>query len=404
MTVSIKLSAKIPSALQEVLLCDEQPMAGGGKLAILTLNRASTLNALDLSMVTALLAIVQQWRADSSIHALFIDSRLDKAFCAGGDVRAMRKSALARTITESTVTENTATESSVMDEPCIDAEAFFAAEYRLDYTLHSFGKPVIIWGHGIVMGGGLGIFVAGSHRIATAATRIAMPEITIALFPDVGAAYFLPRMPGRSGIFCALTAARLNATDACYAGLATHFLAHGQKQDVLQALLSLSLSGDLSKDNSAITKLLNEAAANNSESAPPAVLQAHQAVIDQCCMGDDLAVMINNILDVKIDDDWWRDCQMTLRAGSPITARVIERQLRLSATMTLAEVFQLDYMLATNIVRHPEFSEGVRALLVDKDRQPRWIYASVNAVPDALIDDLFTPPWPHNPLADMTQS
>lgn len=369
----------------DALLCRTEPLATGGKLAVLRLNRAATLNALDLPMVTALLTQVQQWRDDPEVRALWIDSALDKAFCAGGDVRAMRESALART---------------APDQPCVDAEAFFAAEYRLDYTLHRFGKPVIVWGHGIVMGGGLGIFAAGSHRIVTAATRIAMPEITIALFPDVGAGYFLPRMPGHSGLFCALTASRLNAADALYAGLATHRLAHIQKEDVLWALGHLTLNGDDS-DNQKINALLGMFVNKNTESLPDSCLQKYRHIVDECCDPDDLASTVSRILEQVIDDPWWRECQATLRAGSPLTARVIQRQLQKTAVMSLLEVFQLDYVLATNIVRHPEFSEGVRALLVDKDRQPQWHYKTVREVPDCLVDHLFAPPWIQHPLAEL---
>jgi enoyl-CoA hydratase/carnithine racemase len=369
------------------LLCETQAFAAGGSLAILRLNRASSLNALDLPMVTALLAQVQAWRDDPEIRALWIESTLEKAFCAGGDVRAMRDSALAR---------------SAADQPCVDAEAFFAAEYRLDYTLHRFGKPVIAWGHGIVMGGGLGIFAAASHRIVTATTRIAMPEITIALFPDVGAGYFLPRMPGRLGLFCALTAAQLNASDALAVGLATQRLAHSQKADVLWALSHLALKGD-GRDTQKIAALLNLFAAKNPEPLPDSPLQNYRTVIDHCCDLDDLSLIIERILQHSIDDPWWQACQANLRAGSPLTARVIQRQLQQSAALSLLEVFQLDYVLASNIVRHPEFSEGVRALLVDKDRQPRWQYPTVNEVPDSLIDTLFTPPWSQNPLADLAE-
>ena len=371
-----------------VLLCQERALAGGGKLAVLTLNRASSLNALDLPMVRALLDNVQQWYVDPAIRALFIDSALEKAFCAGGDVRAMRDSALAR---------------SAADQPCVDAEAFFAAEYQLDYLLHRFGRPVIVWGHGIVMGGGLGIFAAGSHRIVTATTRIAMPEITIALFPDVGAGYFLPRMPGKAGLFCALTAARLNAGDALYAGLATHRLMHSQKTAVLEALTGLQLSGDDNGalNNLAVSEVLRQFAANNTELQPEPVLQSQQALIDACCAAEEPQIILNRILACSAESDWWRDCQANLQAGSPLTAAVIFRQLQMTASLSLAEVFQLDYLLATNIVRHPEFAEGVRALLVDKDRQPRWLYPSVDQVPDSVLNALFTAPWPVNPLAGL---
>lgn len=388
MTFSQNNSLPLPASIAGAVRCEEVKLACGGMLAILTLNKPATLNALDLPMVTALLQIVLRWKKDESVRALFIDSVVEKAFCAGGDVRAMRESALKR---------------SSEDAPCEEAEAFFSAEYRLDYALHTFGKPVIVWGHGIVMGGGLGIFAAGSHRVVTESTRIAMPEITIALFPDVGASHFLQKMPGSSGHFCALTAARLAASDAIYTELATHCLAQDKKSQVLNSLLTAPFTGNDADDRKMITALLNAYVDKQSDIQSSSQLQKYQALIDQCCDGGDIACVVDNILAVSSSDKWWQDCQQSLQQGSPITLRVIEKQWQLAANVSLAEVFQLDYLLATNIVRHPEFSEGVRALLVDKDRQPKWKYTSVREVPDSVVEALFSPPWPQNPLADLSE-
>jgi enoyl-CoA hydratase/carnithine racemase len=154
-------------------------------------------------------------------------------------------------------------------------------------------------------------------------------------------------------------------------------------------------------NNLAVSELLRQFAANNTEPQPESVLKSQQALIDACCAAEEPQVIVNRILACSADSDWWRECQANLRGGSPLTARVIFRQLQMTVTMTLAEVFQLDYLLATTIVRHPEFAEGVRALLVDKDRQPRWLFDSVDEVPDGVLDGLFTAPWPVNPLAGL---
>jgi len=147
--------------------------------------------------------------------------------------------------------------------------------------------------------------------------------------------------------------------------------------------------------------VLRQFAANNTELQPEPVLQSQQALIDACCAAEEPQIILNRILACSAESDWWRDCQANLQAGSPLTAAVIFRQLQMTASLSLAEVFQLDYLLATNIVRHPEFAEGVRALLVDKDRQPRWLYPSVDQVPDSVLNALFTAPWPVNPLAGL---
>ena len=165
------------------ILFDELP-AGTGKLGRVTLNVAATLNSLTLDMVDLLQAQMDAWRVDDEIAAIFVEGTGDKAFCAGGDVQALHRSAVA-----------------TPGGPCDYAESFFEREYRLNYTLHTYNKPIICWGHGIVMGGGLGVMAGCSHRVVTQKTRIAMPEVTIALFPDVGGTWFLNHMPGKAGYF-----------------------------------------------------------------------------------------------------------------------------------------------------------------------------------------------------------
>ena len=163
---------------------------GQRKLGRITLNVEATLNSLTLDMVDLLQARLNAWATDDEIAAVFIEGAGEKAFCAGGDVQALHASATA-----------------TPGGPCDYAEAFFTREYRMNYTLHTYAKPIVCWGHGIVLGGGLGVMAGCSHRVVTERTRIAMPEITIALFPDVGGSWFLNRAPGRSGEFLALTQA-----------------------------------------------------------------------------------------------------------------------------------------------------------------------------------------------------
>ena len=178
-----------------------------GAIGHITLNVPATLNSLTLTMVDQIQSTLEQWRDRSDIAVILIDGSGDKAFCAGGDVQALRDSCLASP-----------------GGPCDYAETFFTREYRMNFTLHTYPKPIICWGSGIVMGGGLGILAGCRIRIVTETTRIAMPEVTIALFPDVGGSWFLNRMPGGTGLFLGLTGASINAGDALYTGIANRFM------------------------------------------------------------------------------------------------------------------------------------------------------------------------------------
>lgn len=367
--------------MPEQVAYQELDTACGRRIGVATLDAPKTLNSLTLDMVDSLLARFGEWQTDDDICAVVLRGNGEKAFCAGGDVQALHRSA----------TENPG-------GPCSYAETFFEREYRLDFLLHTFAKPVLCFGHGIVMGGGLGLFAGCSHRIVTERTRVAMPEITIALYPDVGGSWFLNRMPGKTGLFVALTAASLNAADMLYAGMADHYLPSDQLDNLLQSLQAATWDG---QDATTVVDATISVATAGAEPDKPAALQQHRALIDSLCAGDSLSAVVTAILADTTDNAWLQKGRDALRGGSPIAAHTIWEQLRRSAKFSLAEVFQFELMLSTNVVRYPEFAEGVRALLIDKDRTPAWRFASVDEVPAELIDTLFTPPWDDNPLADL---
>lgn len=364
--------------MSEVVLFEVQNSVG-----IVTLNIEKTLNSLTLEMVELMYPKLVQWQSNADIAAIFIQGAGEKALCAGGDVQQLYRSAIG-----------------TPGGPCEYAETFFNKEYRLDYLLHTYSKPVICWGHGIVMGGGLGLMAAASHKVVTEKTRIAMPEITIALFPDVGGSWFLNRMPGKSGLFVALTAASLNAADALYLGLGDSYVNHSAKQQYLDALTAIQWSD--SRDHNDV--LINEVSTQLSGvDLPTGNVEKYAQEIALCCASEDLAENVEAILALQSDDKWLQKAQRSLAHGSPITAKVIAEQLRGARDMSLAQVFQRELILATNIVRHPEFAEGVRALLIDKDQQPQWTYKTIAAVPEAVIAQFLTAPWALNPLSDLTE-
>ena len=368
------------------VLFDQLPCGNGQAIGRARLNVEATLNSLTLVMVDLLSEQLLKWQRDSAIVAVFIDGAGERALCAGGDVQALHQSSVSQP-----------------GGPCEYAETFFEREYRLDYLLHNFTKPAIVWGHGIVMGGGLGILSACNHRIVTEKTRISMPEVTIALFPDVGGSYFLNKMPGLCGRFLALTAASINGADSLYAGLADYFINHQHKDAFVEMLQQLQWRGDKHVDDQSISAAATALQQLSLETMPMGNLASQQSLIDQLCAGDNVEVIAQRIAALDSDDKWLQRAKAGLAGGSPLAVKWIFRQLNQSRGLPLDQVFQSELLLGTNIMRHPEFAEGVRALLLDKDQNPQWQYPDLAAVASAAVDPFFQAPWPSNPLADLTE-
>ncbi|MEH6518977.1 MAG: enoyl-CoA hydratase/isomerase family protein [Halioglobus sp.] len=362
----------------------EEIACGSKKLGRVTLNVEATLNSLTLDMVDLLQAQLDLWQADDEIALVFIEGAGEKAFCAGGDVQALHVSAVA-----------------TPGGPCEYAESFFAREYRLNYTLHTYDKPLICWGHGIVMGGGLGVMAGCSHRVVTEKTRIAMPEVTIALFPDVGGSWFLNHMPGSSGAFLALTGASINAADAIYTGIADRFIASEHKDSVLAQLMQVDWQAQSDSNHALVRHVLRPFAQQSIGAWPAGQVEPHIATINALCDGDDIHEIIDNIVGQTTEDPWLSKARNGLAHGSSLAARWIHQQLIETRHMSLREVFLAEIQLVTNIVRHPEFAEGVRALLIDKDRSPAWSYATSRDVTDEVLAPFFTSPWAENPLTEL---
>ena len=344
-----------------------------GSVGRLTLDAPKTLNSLTLDMVEELAGALERWRDDDQIKVLFIDGAGEKAFCAGGDVQALRDSSLA-----------------TPGGPCEYAENFFAREYRMNYMLHTYPKPIVCWGHGVVMGGGLGVLAGCSHRVVSERTRIGMPEITIALFPDVGGSWFLNRMPGQVGRFLALTAANINANDALFCGLGNHFLGSDQHADLLERLTSATWSDDAAANHEQLTMLIGGMTA--SAAMPEPQVESNLDAINTLMAGDDLLAIVDRVTAWEGDDAWLAKARAGLLSGSSLAACWIFRQLNETRDATLEAVFQSELRLGANILRYPEFAEGVRALLIDKDRNPAWTYDSVASVPADVIDQFFVAP------------
>ncbi|MEM1145721.1 MAG: enoyl-CoA hydratase/isomerase family protein [Pseudomonadota bacterium] len=372
------------SAESEPLVLVRREAAGARYIGRLTLNSPSTLNSLTLEMVDAIQGALDGWLTDPEVALVLIDATGEKAFCAGGDVQALHASSVG-----------------TPGGPCEYAEEFFAREYRMNYTLHTYPKPVVCLGHGIVMGGGLGIHAACSHRVVTETTRIAMPEVTIALFPDVGGSYFLNRAPGATGRFLALTAASINAADAIFCGFADRFIPAAQLESVVAALLAEEWDGDIERDHARTREILRGFSEAHQDQLPSPQVQPHLAKINRLCDGTDVHDVIDRICTLETDDRWLTRSRDGLAHGSKLAALWIYRQLVVARHLSLKEIFQSELQLATNIMRHPEFGEGVRALLIDKDRSPKWSYERSRDVPAEVLDGFFTSPWTSNPLSGL---
>lgn len=360
------------------VLIEEIAASNGYRIGLATLNAPKSLNSLTLAMVEILTPQLRQWQEDDGIACVLLRGSGDRAFCAGGDVLELRNSAIAGDGA---------------------AALFYEKEYRLDYLIHTFTKPILVWGHGVVMGGGLGLFAGASHRVVTAQTRLAMPEVTIGLFPDVGGSWFLNRTPGRTGLFLGLTGAAINAGDTLYLGLADRYLQHEQWNDVVSNLQALAWGG-ADVHHGQVSHVLRDL--EKAAGAPPAsVVRDHYDVIQTMTDGDSLADIVANITAYDGDDKWLSTAAKTLANGCPNSVHVTYAQLQRTLHSSLREVFQCELVVSTNCMNH-NFAEGVRALLVDKDRQPKFDPARFEDVTPEILAKHFQSPWgDNNPLADL---
>lgn len=377
------------AADQAPVLFETRQGADGKGIGIATLNAPKTLNGLSLEMTRLLDAQLRRWAGDAAIACVVLQGAGEKAFCAGGDLHALYRSMREYRERGSTdITSNTY------------AAAFFEEEYRLDHFIHTYPKPLLCWGHGIVMGGGIGLMSGASHRVVTERSKLAMPEIGIGLFPDVGGSWLLARVPRDGGLFLALTGAPLNAGDAIYAGLADVCIDSAQQQAVLDALVAQRWQGQGEADRDALTALLQGFA--QAPAAGP--LQAHADTIATLGQAGALEQVVAAIAALQSDDAWLQTAQATLAAGAPSSARLSWELQHRAAHLTLAQTFRLEYIVALHVAAHGDFAEGIRALLIDKDRSPHWNPATLAQADARWAEAFFVPPWPESahPLADLS--
>ncbi|QTC92407.1 enoyl-CoA hydratase/isomerase family protein [Brevundimonas goettingensis] len=325
-----------------------------GAVGRITLNRPKALHALNKAMCEAMIDALTEWRDDQEVVGVLIDHMGERGFCAGGDIRM--------------IAESGAGDAS-------EAKAFFKTEYRLNHLMFEYPKPITAVVDGIVMGGGVGISEPASVRIATERTTYAMPETGIGLFPDVGGGWFLSRLPGQTGVWLALTGARLKAADTVALGIHTHFV----PSDGVMALKA-DLMGGVEPA---------EAVAKHRATDPgPATID--REAIDRLFAFDSVEEIFAAL---AADGSDWALAQLaTLKTKSPTSMKVSLKQVRTGATLTeFAHNMAMEYRLGGRIVSTHDFQEGVRAVVVDKDNAPQWSPATLDGVSDAAVAALFAP-------------
>lgn len=337
-----------------------------GHIGIITLNRPTALNALNLHMIRLIDSHLIACAGNDDIKAVIIEGAGGRAFCSGGDVKGIAQAI-------------GTTEGNKL------ASDFFREEYTLNNRIHTYTKPYISLIDGIVMGGGKGISAHGSHRIVTENTLFAMPETNIGFFPDVGGGYFLPRCPGQTGLYLAMTSKRIKAIDTVYIGFGTHYVPSDKITELRDALCSLPFDRetDIQKDIDRTLASFTAEAPGESEIAPV------RALIDEC-FGYDSVEKILAALE-KQDHPWAQETLAALYAMSPTSLKVALRQIRTGASLDFSKVMTMEYRLSQRLVHTHDFYEGIRAALIDKDRQPKWQPAKAEEVTEAQIDAFFAP-------------
>ncbi|MFC3031288.1 enoyl-CoA hydratase/isomerase family protein [Pseudoalteromonas fenneropenaei] len=362
----------------EVAHCDN-----GMQVAFATLNAPKALNALNLEMIRALAPQLSVWANDDNIAMVVLKGAGEKAFCAGGDVVSLYKAMHS-------------------GDPENYIETFFSEEYRLDYQIHCYEKPILLWGNGIIMGGGLGLMAGASHKVVTESARIAMPEITIGLYPDVGGSYFLNKMPTGVGLFLGLTGASINAKDAHLVGLGDYFVDAAKFDELLIGLTKTKFGKTVALNHEKLSQLLQQL--DNASGKPPkSELKPLLPQLAEMAALPSLAAQVDYILSLNSENKWLARAQASLQHGSPLSAVLISEQLKRSAGKTLKTCFMQELGMSVQCGKFGEFQEGVRALLIDKDGAPAWRYAALSAVEPAIVESFFAAQWDDktHPLASL---
>jgi enoyl-CoA hydratase/carnithine racemase len=351
---------------QRLILCEVR-----NRIGFITLNRPAALNALSLGMIQDLRSALANLACDPDINAVLIRGAGEKAFCAGGDIRAIYDS--------------------YQNADGLHRD-FFVTEYPLDYLMYSYPKPYIALIDGIVMGGGMGISQGSRMRIVGDRTRMAMPEVAIGFFPDVGASYFLSRLPGCLGTYLALTGVQIRAADALYAGLADAYLPRAGVEALDLELNALVWPDPRSADRAAIAALIQKLAGRDLPAAP---LAQFRPAIDEHFAASSIPTLLSSLEAESRPQflEWARSTLDLINTRSPTMLAVTLEQLKRGKSMTLAQCLRMELGMVRQSFIQGDFIEGVRAMIIDKDNLPVWRPPHIDEVTEADIEEIFTDPW-----------
>jgi enoyl-CoA hydratase/carnithine racemase len=340
-------------------MSDEILFSVEGQVGLVTLNRPTALNALNLTMLLQFHEQLRHWKKDDHVKAVVVRAVPGNAFCAGGDVRMAYN---------------------LRDIGHADQLRFFWEEYQLNYAISQLGKPYIALMDGITMGGGVGISLHGSHPVASERFVFAMPETTIGLFPDIGASFLLNRIPGALGVYLGLTGARLGPQDAMKAGLIKQAIASDKMHECVEALTYEELSEDaFGRVDACIQHYVMSAVTTEKSQINP--------LIDTCFSKSSVEAIITSLQ--QSDTEWAKGIYDSLHLKSPLSLKVTFAQLQKAKGLSLADCLKMDYDLMGHFLRGTTFYEGVRALLVDKDKNPQWDPARLDLVSDEMVASYF---------------
>jgi enoyl-CoA hydratase len=333
-----------------------------GNLGLITLNRPEALNALNHAMFHLLDRQLTAWATDDHIKAVVIQAVPGKAFCAGGDIRY-------------------AYEQRMSNDPT--RINFFGDEYRLDQYIYHYPKPYIALLDGITMGGGVGISIHGSHRVATDRLVFSMPETGIGFFPDVGATYFLPRLPGKIGYYAGLTGARLSYSDCLAVGLVDYVVSQGSFPAIIQALADASFT---QRNDPVISGVIQQFSRPVEKSS---LMEAYQPAINLCFSKPTIEDILRAL--EQYPDGWCQKVYAILQTKSPTSLKITLQQLQTGGTLSFDECMKLEYRLTSRFIEGHDFFEGIRAVIIDKDQKPRWNPAKLEEVSLHDVEKYFAP-------------
>ena len=352
--------SRMMSVTHKTLSADEVLFETRKNCGIITLHRPKALNALNLTMIRIIHPVLKAWENDPEIGVIIMKGSGDKAFCAGGDVVAITSKG----------------------EPSELSEQFFKEEYKLNFEIGNLNTPYIAMIHGITMGGGVGLSVHGRYRVATEKTLFAMPETSIGLFPDVGGGFFLPRLQGSLGIFLALTGNRLKGRDNYHAGVATHFVTTKELPYLKDQICNLE-----NPSVNSVGEILDSYHKKCDEENHKFSLQESLNSINEVFSADTVEGIFKGL--EKDGSEWALKQLEGLQKMSPISMKVTHRQLKEGRNLNFKDVLEMEYRISQQCMKDRDFYEGIRALLVDRDHNPKWNPSCVEDVSETMVESYF---------------